>query len=658
MPIPLEITNEYRRLCAQVEDWAHAYYVRDDPQVSDAVYDDAFRKLEALERAHPELVTPASPTQRVGGAVLSGLPAVTHTVPMLSLGNAMDAAEAAAFVASVQATLGAEVVFSHEPKYDGLSCELRYEQGLLVQAVTRGDGEQGEDVTAQVRTIKTVPLRLVSPQTVAVRGEVLMQKRDFDALNAALAQAGQKCFANPRNAAAGSLRALDPAVTASRKLSFFAYERVGAREAGMSHHSAVLDWLEAEGFLVSRHRGVCEGSGLQAVFDHMELERPGLPFEIDGIVFKVNDLALRERLGWTSRTPRWAVAYKFPAEEKTTTVTAIDVQVGRTGVLTPVARLAPVRVGGVTVANVTLHNQEQVWTKDVRVGDTVIVRRAGDVIPEIVGSLTAHRPEHAEPWQMPSRCPVCNSHVEVIQAAHVCTGGVTCSAQRLYRIAHYGSRLGMDIEGLGEGTVQQLMNAGLVTRLSDLYALRLEGLQHLQGWGEVSARNLLNAIEAAKAPELRRFIYALGIETVGEGTAKSLARHFGTWDAFAAATREQLLAVTDVGPVTAQAIRAAFADELLGAEMMRLAQIVQPKAAQQQAAGPLTGMTLVVTGTLPSLSRDEAGALIERLGGKVSGSVSKKTSVVIAGEAAGSKLTKAQELGIPVQDEAWLLAHG
>lgn len=657
MPKTTEVQSLYQQLCANVSRWAHAYYVLDAPLVPDGVYDQAFRELEALEQAQPSLIVPESPTQRVGGAVLAGLPAVAHTVPMLSLGNAMDSAEAEAFVASVQAVLGAEVLFSYEPKYDGLSCELRYEAGVLRQAVTRGDGEQGEDVTAQVRTIKSVPLRLVTPITVAIRGEVLMQKRDFESLNARLAETGQKCFANPRNAAAGSLRALDPAVTASRKLSFFAYERVGAREAGMFAHSAVLDWLVAEGFLVSPYRGVCDAPGVQAVFDRMQAARAGLPFEIDGIVFKVNELAKRERLGWTARTPKWAVAYKFPAEEKTTTVAAIEVQVGRTGALTPVARLVPVRVGGVTVSNVTLHNQEQVWAKDVRVGDTVIVRRAGDVIPEIVGSLIEHRPQTAQPWQMPSQCPVCASHVEVIQATHVCTGGVTCEAQRLYRITHYGSRLGLDIEGLGEGTVQQLMAAGLVSRLTELYTLSFESLKALPGWGEVSAGKLLQAIEAAREPELRRFIYALGIETVGEGTAKALARHFGTWEAFAAATREQLLAVADVGPITAQAIQAAFADAHLGEEMALLARLVQPRASAQQAAGPLTGMTVVVTGTLPTLSREEAGALIERLGGKVAGSVSKKTSVVVAGEAAGSKLAKAQSLGVPVQDEAWLLQH-
>ncbi len=650
----------YENLKNRVAALAHAYYVLDSPLESDAVYDGLFRELQALEAKAPELVQPDSPTQRVGGSPAKGLMSVSHQVPMLSIDNAMDADEARAFIEGVASELGLDgkaVQFTREPKYDGLSCSLRYVDGLLVQAVTRGDGESGEDVTAQTRTIQSIPLRLARPLTCEVRGEVLMAKKDFERLNERQRAAGDKEYANCRNAAAGSLRVLDPKVTAARRLSFYAYTLVDARSHGHDTQQSAIEALVALGFQVSDLFQVV--LGVDAVlnsFREVAEVRADLPFEIDGVVYKLAQFREQETLGWNSRTPRWAIAYKFPAEERTTTLEAIDVQVGRTGKVTPVARLKPVAVGGVVVANVTLHNQDQVWTKDVRVGDTVVVRRAGDVIPEVVRSLAELRPEEAAVWHMPENCPVCGSHVIQVQADHICTGGLSCSAQRLYRLAHYGSRLGMDIEGLGESTVQQLLDAHLIDKASDLYHLDAAKVAQLDGWGATSASNLLAGIAASVGRPLRRFIFALGIECVGEGTAKRLAQHFGTWEDFCTATEAELLAVEDIGPITAKSILAAFEDEHFGTEMDLLAQHAQPAPEQKKSEGPLSGLTVVVTGTLPTLSREAAKALVERLGGKTSDSVSKKTHALIAGEAAGSKLAKAQALGVPVHDEGWLLS--
>ncbi|MBK3780319.1 NAD-dependent DNA ligase LigA [Paraburkholderia aspalathi] len=649
----------HTRLKSRVAELAHAYYVEDNPLVADGVYDDLFRSLQQVETANPALITPDSPTQRVGGAPASYLPSVPHTTPMLSLGNSMNEGAAHDYVVGVAAELGVpaeEVVFGREPKYDGASCELRYVDGLFVQAVSRGDGETGEDVTGAVRTIHSVPLRLREPRTCSVRGEVLMKKADFERYNERARAEGTKELVNPRNGASGSLRALDPKVTASRRLTFFAYNLVDAAADDFETHDDVLAFLRAQGFLISELAAICTGwTGVKKGFDDLEAARDDLPFEIDGVVFKLNSFAQQDQLGWNNREPRWATAWKFPAQERTTTVDAIDVQVGRTGVLTPVARLTPVFVGGVTVTNSTLHNLAQVRTKDVRVGDTVVMRRAGDVIPELVRSLPELRPEGTPEWQMPTQCPACGSPVVQIQAGHYCTGGTSCPDQRLYRIEHYGERLGMDIEGLGESTVEQLLGAGLITTMSGLYTLDPAALAALDGWGKTSANKLINAIAGTVNRPLRKFIFALGIEGVGEGTAKRLSRAFGTWEALRLATEADLMAVEDVGPITTASLLGAFADPHFGPEIDRLADIVKPTQEQVVSGGPLTGKTVVVTGTLPSLSRDAAKALVEKLGGKASDSVSKKTFAVVAGENAGSKLTKASEIGVPVHDEAWLL---
>lgn len=659
MSVPALALSLYARIKREVIAYAHAYYVNDNPIVTDAVYDDLFRKLVQYETDYPELVEPDSPTQRVGGAVLADLPSVKHQVPMLSLGNAMDEAEAKAFCATVAQELGVtpnSLVMMREPKYDGLSCSLRYENGLLVQAVTRGDGEEGEDVTAQAKTIPTIPLRLKEPVSREVRGEVLMSKADFLQLNERMVAAGEKTFANPRNAAAGSLRVKDPKVTASRRLTFYAYTLLDAADIVDTQEHA-LEWLKQAGFKVSdKAKVICGVEELQAAFAEMAELRQSLPFDIDGVVFKLNRFDEQEQLGWNNRTPRWATAYKFPAEECTTIAEAIDTQVGRTGVITPVARLKPVFVGGVTVTNATLFNLAQVRLKNVRVGDHVIIRRAGDVIPELVSSIPELRADNVPEWQMPTHCPSCGSPVVQVQSSHVCTGGTSCPDQRLYRIAHYGQRQTMNIDGLGEATVLQLLNEGLITTMSDLYKLTPADLERLPGWAKTSAKNLVDAIAATVGRPLRRFIFALGIEEVGEGTSKRLAKAFGTWDKLRAATAAELQAIPDIGEVTATSILAAFNDEHFGKEIDTLAELVKPEGEVVVVGGPLAGKTVVVTGTLPTLSRDEAKALVERLGGKASNSVSKKTFTVVVGENAGSKLATATELGIPVEDEAWLLA--
>ena len=654
-------TTKYQTLCAEVKRLAHAYYVLDMPTASDAVYDSLFRDLQVMEATEPGLQAADSPTQRVGGTPVKDLPSIKHSVPMLSIDNAMNAEEAEAFIRSLATELGLSVnsvVLTREPKYDGLSCSLRYEKGHLTQAVTRGDGEEGEDVTAQVKTIQSVPLVLLEPFTGEVRGEVLMRKADFDRLNQRQRDLGEKEYANPRNAAAGSLRVLDPKVTASRRLSFYAYVVVDAVKHGFTQHDDALHHLIDLGFLVSDQFRVCTGlTEVLDSFNEMATLRANLPYEIDGVVFKLANFKLQDTLGWNIRTPRWAIAYKFPAEEKTTIVEAIEVQVGRTGRLTPVAKLKPVQVGGVTVTNATLHNLGETLRKDVRVGDTVIVRRAGDVIPEILGSLVELRPADSQPWTQVETCPVCGSRVHQIDANHFCMGGMSCDAQRLYRITHFGSRLAMDIEGLGESSVQQMLAAGLIQKASDLYGLTIAALKGLPGWGLKSATNLFVEITVNSVNRpLRRFIMALGIETVGEATAKNIAQTFGTWEAFRAATEAELLAVQDIGPITSDAILTAFNDEHSGPELDRLAKFIQPAPETKKAEGPLTGKTIVVTGTLPSLSREDAKALVEKLGGKPGDSVSKKTFAVIAGESAGSKLTKAIALGVPVYAEAWLLA--
>lgn len=668
-----QIADRHAELKRLVSDYARAYYVDGLQPVADSVYDSLFQELLDLEGAHPHLQTLDSPTHRIGGAPLAFLPSAKHSTPMLSIDNAMSEERAIAFMDSMAAELGVpseQLEYTREPKYDGLSLSLVYEEGLLARAVTRGDGEQGEDVTAQARTIHTIPLLINlagRPFNGEVRGEVLMTKLAFEHANAQRKAAGEAPYVNPRNAASGNLRTLDPRVTAAGALSFFAYSVVDPIKHGCATHADTIALVQRLGFVVSPFFKVVRGGReLLDSFHEMVAVRPSLNYEIDGVVYKLARIDQQDALGWNSRTPRWAFAYKFEAEERTTVLESIDIQVGRTGKLTPVARLAPVFVGGVTVTNVTLHNAYQVNVKkNVRAGDTVIVRRAGDVIPEIVGHLVDLRRADSVAFTMPAACPTCGSPVkflpgsEIGMGEHVCTGGTACPDQRLFRLTHFGSRLAMDIEGLGEGSVRDLLDNKLITNATDLFGLDICAVQALPGWGATSAQKLAAAIESARGRPLRRFIFALGIEGVGEGTSKRLAQHFGSWEAFRASAHdaEALLKIEDIGPITAASILGAFADPLFGPEIDRLAALVQPAAETVATGGALSGKTVVVTGTLPTLSREEAKALVERLGGKPSDSVSKKTHALIAGENAGSKLAKAAELGVPVFDEAWLLAQ-
>ena len=671
--------------------YAHEYYVLDAPTVPDAEYDRLFTELQALEIAHPELITPDSPTQRVGGAPLPEFTQVTHKVPMLSLGNAFEEEDIAAFDKRIRESLGVlEVAYDVGPKFDGLAISLTFIDGVLTQAATRGDGATGEDVTQNVKTIRAIPLRLTGdaiPQVLEVRGEVLMLKKDFERLNEDQIARGQKPFANPRNAAAGSLRQLDSRVTATRRLTFFAYgvaQCEGVALAG--EQSGIMDFLAGFGFPVCTERArVIGAEGLLDYYRGIGAKRASLAYDIDGVVYKVDSLAQQQELGFVSRAPRWAIAHKYPAQEELTTVEAIDIQVGRTGALTPVARLAPVFVGGVTVTNATLHNEDEVLRKDVRVGDTVIVRRAGDVIPEVVAVVLEKRPmvdvlgadlftpaQEAiyPPFAMPKTCPVCGSHVvkEEGEAIARCTGGLFCAAQRKQALWHFASRRAMDVDGLGDKLIDQLVDADLVKTPADLYALTQEELAGLERMGEKSAQNLLNGIAASKKTTLARLIYALGIRNVGEATARDLAQHFGSLDVLMQALPDEadaqkleiarrldlLTQVPDVGPVVAQSIVDFFAEahnrEVVSA--LIAAGVNWPAIEiNAQVEGPFTGKTFVLTGTLPTLSRDEAAALIVKAGGKVTGSVSKKTSVVVAGAEAGSKLTKAEELGVMVWSE-------
>ena len=659
----------------QLHHHAHRYYVLDDPEIPDAEYDRLFSELQALEDAHPALRTPDSPTQRVLGRVLEGLAPVRHAVPMLSIQTETDtsAEGARAFDARVRRELelpddAPPVAYAAELKFDGLAVNLRYELGVLVQAATRGDGETGEDVTQNIRTIGQIPLRLrgAAPPLLEVRGEVYMRRDAFERLNARQRERGEKTYVNPRNTAAGAVRQLDPAVTASRPLSFYAYGLGDAQGLPVfARHSELVGWLQGLGLPVNERRRVCTGADELVAFHRaVEAVRDALPFDIDGVVYKVDRLDGQRQLGFKSREPRWAVAHKFPAQEQATRLNGIDIQVGRTGKLTPVAKLEPVFVGGTTVSNATLHNRFELRRKGVRVGDTVIVRRAGDVIPEVVGRMPGApggRPAYVPNFAMPRECPVCGSPVrrEKGSLEHRCTGGLFCAAQRKQALLHFAGRRAMDIEGLGDKLVDQLVDGGLVRTLPELYTLGLAKLSALDRMADKSAANLVAALEKSKHTTLARFLYALGIRHVGESTAKDLARHFGTLDALMDASREQLLEVNDVGPIVADSVRQFFAQphhrEIV--ERLRAAGIIWPEAgAQAQGPKPLAGLTLVLTGTLPTLGRDQAQALIEAAGGKVSGSVSKKTHYVVAGAEAGSKLAKAQELGVPVIDEAGLRA--
>jgi len=647
----------------------HLYYVLDAPEVSDAEYDALFRELSALESMHAELLTPDSPTQRVGGAPLPEFREHRHRVPMLSLNNAFSEEDIAAFDRRVREALGAESVeYACEPKFDGLAITLIYEHGRFVGGATRGDGTTGEDVSANLRTVRAIPLVLAqghaaAPPLLEVRGEVLMLRRDFTAMNADQQARGEKTFVNPRNAAAGSLRQLDPRITASRPLTFFAYG-IGASEGFdvPATHSELLDRLDEWHLPVARERAVVQGAaGLLDYYTRIGARRADLPYDIDGVVHKVNAFALQERLGYVSRAPRFAVAHKFPAEEATTEVEAIDVQVGRTGAITPVARLKPVFVGGVTVTNATLHNEDEVRRKDIRPGDTVIVRRAGDVIPEVVRVLLERRAGEPPVFAMPVACPVCGSAVTrgEDEAVSRCSGGLFCPAQRKQALLHFASRRAMDIEGLGEKLVEQLVDGGLVTSPDGIYRLTKENLAGLERMADKSAENLVGAIERSKDTTLARFIFALGIRNVGETTARDLARHFGSLDALMAADEAALMTAPDVGPVVAASIASFFREphnrEVIAGLRAAGVQWVEGVPAAAVTAGAALGKTFVLTGTLPTLARDAARELIESQGGRVSGSVSKKTHFVVAGADPGSKLEKANALGIPVLDEDGLL---
>ena len=666
-------------LAAEITRHAHAYYVLDAPEIPDADYDALFQELQSIEADHPDLVTPDSPTQRVIGAVLEGLEPVRHTVPMLSINTETDttAAGAEKFDARVRRALGLgdddpPIVYDAEMKFDGLAINLRYEAGRLVQAATRGDGETGEDVTHTVRTIKTVPTQLqgVDAAVLEVRGEVFMRLDDFAALNERqrkLIEGGakhEKVFVNPRNAAAGVVRQLDARNAAKRPLSFFAYGLGDVQGWTVpATQTALLDAFDAMGLPASPMHARVEGAaGLVEFHAKIARQREKLPYEIDGVVYKVDSRELQDKLGFKSREPRWAVAQKYPAQERTTRLNDIDIQVGRTGKLTPVAKLEPVFVGGTTVSNATLHNLFEVRRKGVRIGDTVIVRRAGDVIPEVVGRVPATRKPYVPNFRMPRECPVCGSGVarEKGGVDHRCEGGLFCGAQRKFAILHFAGRRALDIEGLGEKVVDQLVDTGLVGSLPDLYALTKETLEGLERMGDRSAANLVANIEASKTTTFSRFLYGLGIRHVGETTAKDLARHFGGIERLRRADLAQLLEVPDVGPIVAQSIHAFFAEshnqQVIDALLEAGFEWPESEGVAEAVPLPFAGKTFVLTGTLPTLTREDAKEMIESLGGKVAGSVSKKTDWVVAGSEAGSKLDKAQALGVAILDEAGLLA--
>ena len=660
----MNVAARIAQLRTEIEQHNYRYYVLDDPSVSDAEFDRLFRELQTLEAQHPELLSADSPTQRVGVTPVKSFVEVQHRTPMLSLNNAFSEEEVRAFDARIREALGvAEVEYAVEPKFDGLAITLSYRHGMFVRGATRGDGSTGEDVTENLRTVHTIPLRLHEPVgDVEVRGEVLMFKRDFAKLNKSQRAKGEKEFANPRNAAAGSLRQLDSRITAGRRLSFFSYGIGfcdGVKLPGK--HDEQMALLLRWGVPVAQQCGVVRGlEGLLAYYREIGAAREQLPFDIDGVVYKVNDIAQQQQLGFVSRAPRWAIAHKFPAEEASTTLLDIEVQVGRTGALTPVARLAPVFVGGVTVTNATLHNEDEIRRKDVRIGDTVIVRRAGDVIPEVARVVPEKRPGDAREFAMPKVCPVCGSHVAKLEEEAVwrCTGGLFCPAQRKQALLHFASRRAMNIEGLGEKLVEQLVDAHIVSNPAALYKLGLLAIINLERMGEKSAVNLLAAIEHSKHTTLARFIFALGIRNVGEATAKDLAQHFGSLDNLLAADAESLQQVHDVGPVVAQSI-ADFLAEAHNREVIEQLRACGVNWAEHEplpaAALPLSGKTFVLTGTLADLSREQAKEKLEALGAKVAGSVSKKTDYVVAGSEAGSKLDKARELNVAVLDEQGLL---
>ena len=667
MPASSEIKKQAEELREQIRHHNYRYHVLDDPEVPDVEYDRLMRQLEALEQDHPDIVTLDSPTQRVGDAPMESFNTVAHRVPMLSLDNAFSADELHDFGRRITSRLDldeqAMLKFSAEPKLDGAAVSLLYEDGVLVRGATRGDGTTGEDITHNVRTIESIPLRLVGksfPSRLEVRGEIFMPKAGFDAYNEQARAAGEKTFVNPRNAAAGSLRQLDPKLTAARPLDAYIY--IVAEAEGVTLpalHSEILDQLQVWGLKTCPERTTVEGiGGCLEYYEEIGKQRDALPYEIDGVVYKVDDIALQRDLGFVSRAPRWAIAHKFPAQEELTEVLAIEFQVGRTGALTPVARLEPVFVGGVTVSNATLHNIDELSRKDVRVGDTVIVRRAGDVIPEVVSVIESRRPNETKKVRLPRKCPVCKSAVERVEGEAVarCTGGLFCSAQRVEALKHFVSRKAMNIDGLGSKVLEQLVTADRIKTPADIFALKADELASMERMAEKSAGNLIVAIDKSKTTTLPRFLYALGIREVGEATAASLASYFGGLEAIIAADEEKLVEVEDVGPIVASRIRA-FMDEKHNLDVVRELQAsgvtweeTDPRKANLD--GPLVGKTFVLTGTLQTMTRDEAKASIQALGGKVTGSVSKKTDYLVFGAKAGSKLTKAQKLEVTTLDES------
>ncbi len=680
-PTLADARAEHARLGAEIAEHDRRYHVEDAPTISDAEYDRLRRRYTALEAAYPELADADSANRKVGAPPSEKFAKVRHAVPMLSLGNIFSDDEVVEFCARVRRFLGlsaeAPLAMVAEPKIDGLSCNLRYENGELVQAATRGDGFEGEDVTANVRTIAVIPNRLNgAPRIFEARGEVFMRLADFAALNARQAEAGKQVYANPRNFAAGSLRQLDPTITASRPLAFFAYAWGQVSERFATTQLGAIHAMERFGLPTNPLTKLCHtAEEMLAHYRAIEAQRASLGYDIDGVVYKVDDLLLQQRLGFVSRSPRWAVAHKFPAERATTVLEAIEIQVGRTGALTPVAKLKPVTVGGVVVSNATLHNEDEIARKDVRIGDTVIVQRAGDVIPQIIEVVLDKRPPSATPYVFPETCPVCGSAAlreidEKTGEADVvrrCTGHLVCPAQAVEGLKHFSSRNAFDIEGLGDKQIELFFKEGLIRTPADIFALRARDgrgrppLREWEGFGETSSRNLFNAIDARRTIPLNRFLFALGIRHVGETNARRLARHFGDWDSFRAAARapdaaEELSHIGGIGPIVAEAIADFFAEERNETALDALLKQVAVEPMEAVAAGhPLAGKTIVFTGSLERMTRDEAKAMAERLGAKVSGSISAKTNLVVAGPGAGSKLTKARELGVEtIDEEEWL----
>lgn len=667
MAASADITKRLETLKQQLTYHGHRYYVLDDPEIPDVEYDRMFQELSQLESEYPELASVDSPSQRVGGAPLSAFKSVRHEMRMLSLDNAFSEDDMQAFDERIKDRLKSEesIEYACEPKFDGIAVSLLYRDGVLVRGATRGDGETGEDITQNVRTIGSIPIRLMGegyPPNLEVRGEIYLPHKGFDALNKKALENDEKPFVNPRNAAAGSLRQLDSTITALRPLVMCAYS-VGWYEGGElpDTHTAIIDALGQWGFFISEHRRAVEGAqGCMEYYQYLEAERPKLPFDIDGIVFKVNAMALQQELGFVSRAPRWAIAHKFPAQEEITVLKDVEFQVGRTGAITPVAKLEPVFVGGVTVSNATLHNRDEVERLQIKIGDTVIVRRAGDVIPQIVSVVLSKRDESAQSIVFPECCPVCQSPVEAKEgeAVYRCTGGIVCEAQRKEVIKHFASRNAMDVDGLGDKIVEQLVDNKLIHSVADLFTLERDVVANLERMGEKSADNLLQALEDCKNTTFARFIFSLGIREVGQATARNLAQHFGGLDNLRKASAEDLQMVDDVGPIVANFVVAFFAQEQNNevVEALVAAGIKWQETEKVEAqALPLSGKTFVLTGTLETLSRNEGKEILQSFGAKVSGSVSAKTHCLVAGPGAGSKLTRAESLGIKIIDEQGFL---